>query len=82
MLPLLLLSTAGFAAPIIMGLILGELVENTLKQSLLIFEQNWLMFFQRPIVVTFFVLTVVGLFGPAVMAAYRRRRDAAKESAG
>ena len=72
----------GFsAAPIIMGLILGELVENTLKQSLLIFEQNWLMFFQRPIVVTFFVLTVLGLFGPAITAAYRRRRAAAKTEA-
>ena len=55
----------GFSpAPIIMGLILGELVENSLKQSLLIFEHNWLMFFQRPIVVIFFLLTVAGLFGP------------------
>ncbi len=55
----------GFSpAPIIMGLILGELVENSLKQSLLIFGHNWLLFFQRPIVVTFFVLTLAGLFGP------------------
>jgi putative tricarboxylic transport membrane protein len=55
----------GFSpAPIIMGLILGELVENSLKQSLLIFEHNWLLFFERPIVVTFFVLTIAGLFGP------------------
>ncbi len=55
----------GFSpAPIIMGLILGELVENSLKQSLLIFGHNWLLFFERPIVVTFFVLTLAGLFGP------------------
>ena len=57
----------GFApAPIIMGLILGELVENTLKQSLLLFEHNWLLFFERPIVVTFFLLTLLGLFGPVL----------------
>jgi len=55
----------GFSpAPIIMGVILGEMVENTLKQSLLIFEHNWWMFFERPIVVAFFVLTLLGLFGP------------------
>ncbi len=63
-------------APIIMGLILGELVENTLKQSLLIFEHNWLLFFERPIVIVFFVLTVLGLFGAtvgrAVFACLRR----------
>ena len=55
----------GFSpAPIIMGVILGELVENTLKQSLLIFEHNWWMFLERPIVVVFLVLTLMGLFGP------------------
>jgi putative tricarboxylic transport membrane protein len=68
----------GFSpAPIIMGLILGELVENSLKQSLIIFEQNWLMFFERPIVVTFFVLTLVGLFGPFLYGLiYNRRKSA------
>ena len=67
----------GFSpAPIIMGLILGELVENSLKQSLIIFEQNWLMFFERPIVVTFFVLTLVGLFGPFLYGLlYKRRKS-------
>ena len=59
----------GFSpAPIIMGLILGELVENSLKQSFLIFDHNLLLFFGRPIVVTFFVLTIAGLFGPAIVA--------------
>ena len=58
----------GFSpAPIIMGLILGELVENSLKQSFLIFDHNLLLFFGRPIVVTFFVLTLAGLFGPAII---------------
>ncbi|MDH3195599.1 MAG: tripartite tricarboxylate transporter permease, partial [Hyphomicrobiales bacterium] len=64
----------GFSpAPIIMGLILGELVENSLKQSFLIFDHNLLLFFQRPIVVTFFVLTLAGLFGPAIFARLMRK---------
>jgi putative tricarboxylic transport membrane protein len=57
----------GFSpAPIIIGLILGELVENSLKQSLLIFDHNWLLFFQRPIVDVFFALTILGLLGPVI----------------
>jgi TctA family transporter len=37
----------GFSVvPVIIGLILGELVEGTLRQSLVIFDGNWLMFLQ------------------------------------
>jgi len=67
----------GFAAaPIIMGLILGELVENSLKQSLIIFDHNWFRFLDRPIVVTFLVLTLVSAIWPLV-SAWRARRAAA-----
>ena len=48
----------------IIGLILGELVEGTLRQSLVIFEGNWLQFFTRPIVVMFFVLSLIALIFP------------------
>jgi len=57
----------GFsAAPIIMGLILGELVESSLKQSLIIFDHNWLRFFERPIVVVFVLLTVFSMAMPLI----------------
>ena len=60
----------GFsAAPIIMGLVLGEMVENTLKQSLIIFDHDWLRFLERPIVVTFLVLTLVSVLTPMIAAA-------------
>ena len=63
----------GFApAPIIMGIILGDLVENTLKQSLLLFEHDWTMFFGRPIAVSFFVLTFLGLFGPFLFGQFKK----------
>ncbi len=57
----------GFSVvPVIIGLILGELVEGTLRQSLVIFEGNWLMFFQRPIVLTFFILSLIALSFPLI----------------
>jgi putative tricarboxylic transport membrane protein len=57
----------GFSlVPVIIGLILGELVEGTLRQSLVIFEGNWLMFFTRPIVLTFFILSFIALIFPLI----------------
>lgn len=68
----------GFAAaPIIMGLILGELVENSLKQSLIIFDHDWLRFLERKIVVTFLALTLMSALWPLV-AVWRTRRVAAE----
>jgi len=53
----------GFSpAPIIMGIVLGELVENSLAQSIIIFDQNIFMFFTRPICLLFFGLTFLSLF--------------------
>jgi putative tricarboxylic transport membrane protein len=73
----------GFSpAPLIMGLVLGKMVEETLKQSLLIFDQNWLMFLSRPVVVALFLITLGGLLAPLIARAggglYRavRRRAA------
>ena len=55
----------GFSVvPVIIGLILGELVEGTLRQSLVIFDGNWLMFLTRPIAITFFVLSIIALTFP------------------
>ena len=55
----------GFSVvPVIIGLILGELVEGTLRQSLVIFDGNWLMFFTRPIALSFFILSFIALTFP------------------
>jgi putative tricarboxylic transport membrane protein len=69
----------GFSpAPLIMGLVLGTMAEETLKQSLIIFDHNWLGFFSRPIVVTLFVVTAAGFLAPALARTWRaaRRRTA------
>lgn len=71
----------GFgAAPLVMGLILGKMVEESLSQSMIIFDNDWLRFFDSPICLLFFVFTLFGLFwSPAVTAlqrvAARRRPD-------
>jgi len=57
----------GFSVvPVIIGLILGKLFEGTLRQSLVIFEGNWLIFFQRPIVLIFFILSLIALAFPLI----------------
>lgn len=71
----------GFsAAPIIMGLILGELVEGTMKQSLIIFDHSWLGFLERPIVVTFLILTLASISLPLLAELRARKRRALGES--
>jgi putative tricarboxylic transport membrane protein len=62
----------GFSpAPLIMGLVLGKMVEETLKQSLLLFDQDWTQFFARPVVVTLFAITAAGLLAPVIGRTWR-----------
>lgn len=68
----------GFSpAPLIMGLVLGKMVEETLKQSLLIFDQEWTRFFERPLVVALFAITLVGLAAPPLWRVWQRWRPSA-----
>ncbi|MFQ6017356.1 MAG: tripartite tricarboxylate transporter permease [Kiloniellaceae bacterium] len=63
----------GFGpAPFVMGLILGGLVEESWSQSMIIFDNNWLRFFESWIVDLFFVLTLTGLFWPVVSPHVRK----------
>lgn len=55
----------GFAAaPLVMGLILGKMLEETFSQAMIIRDNNFLEFFNSPIAVTFFVLTFISLSSP------------------
>jgi putative tricarboxylic transport membrane protein len=57
----------GFgAAPLVMGLILGGLVEQNLSRSMIIMDNNWFGFFESWIVNLFFGMTAVSLFWPLV----------------
>jgi putative tricarboxylic transport membrane protein len=69
------LKRCGFsAAPIIMGLVLGAMVENTLKQSLIIFDHNWLRFLERPIVLVFLALTLISVVMPVISSRRAKNR--------
>jgi len=55
----------GFGpAPLVMGLILGKLVEESFSQSMIIYDNNFFALFESPIVVFFFMLTAVSLLTP------------------
>jgi putative tricarboxylic transport membrane protein len=57
----------------VIGLVLGKMVEETLKQSLLIFDLSWGGFLGRPIALTLFGLTVLFLLGPWLLQRLRGR---------
>ena len=48
----------GFGAtPLVMRLILGNRVEARLSQAMITFDNDWLRFFESPIVVVYVVLS-------------------------
>ncbi len=66
----------GFSpAPIIMGLVLGGLVETSLAQSMIIFDQQWTGFLERPISLVFFALALISVLNAPVRGFIRRRRS-------
>ncbi|MDH5537327.1 MAG: tripartite tricarboxylate transporter permease [Betaproteobacteria bacterium] len=67
----------GFGpAPLVMGLILGKLVEESFSQSMILLDNKWWRLFESPVVVFFFVLTVVSLAWPFISAWLDRRKQA------
>ncbi|WP_417240923.1 tripartite tricarboxylate transporter permease [Celeribacter halophilus] len=77
------LNRHGFApAPIVMGLILGELIETSLKQAYLIYDGNLMVILQQPIAVVFLALSVVGICGPLIAKALGAWRESQAELLG
>ena len=65
----------GFAvAPIAVGLILGEMVETNLQNSLKMFDGAWWQIFTQPLAALFLVFAALGLFGSPVLAWLTRLR--------
>lgn len=70
------LNRHGYApAPIVMGLILGELIETSLKQSYLIYDGNLIVILQQPIALVFLLLSMVGICGPLIAKALHGMRN-------
>lgn len=66
----------GFAvAPIAVGLILGEMVEINLQNSLKMFDGDWWLIFTQPLATFFLILAFLGLCGPYLFGKLLNRRD-------
>ncbi len=75
----------GFSvAPIAVGLILGEMVERNLQNTLKMFDGQWWLIFTQPLAVFFLVLAFLGLCGPFIFQTlFGKRRDVGEpEGAG
>ena len=65
----------GFAvAPIAVGLILGEMVETNLQNSLKMFDGEWWLIAAQPLAALFLVLAFLGLCGPWIFQRLFARR--------
>ncbi|MBA1148876.1 tripartite tricarboxylate transporter permease [Ectothiorhodospiraceae bacterium WFHF3C12] len=53
-------------APIVIGFVLGPMIEESLRQGLLLSRGNFLGFFEHPIALTLFILTGIFLFLPFI----------------
>lgn len=68
-------------APLVLGFILGPLVEENLRRALLISRGDFSVFFTRPLSLTFIILTVILLCAvtlPDIIRAWRGRESGGK----
>lgn len=72
-------------APLAFGLILGPLLEENLRRSLIVSDGSWMIFVERPIACTMLLLSVLALaypmFAPALRRMWRRRFGNSDQSA-
>jgi putative tricarboxylic transport membrane protein len=62
--------------PLVLGLVLGPLLERGVRRTLIVSEGDLSVFVQQPIALGFFLLTIGVLVAPAVMRRLRRGRAA------
>ncbi|WP_175410512.1 tripartite tricarboxylate transporter permease [Streptomyces sp. TRM64462] len=78
-----LMRANGFpAAPLILGLILGGLMEKSMRQALLISSGDFSTFVTKPISAALLALAALSMVAPLYGAWRRRRRQAAVAAAG
>jgi putative tricarboxylic transport membrane protein len=68
------------AAPMVMAMVLSPLMENNLRQSLLLSHGSFLIFFTRPLAATLMVLAIFLLILPALPWIRARKWEGLKES--
>ena len=63
-------------APMVIAIILGAMVEESMRQSLILSDGSTMIFLTRPISLLFFIMTVFVTFSPLVLGQLRKRREA------
>jgi putative tricarboxylic transport membrane protein len=66
-------------APIILGAVLGDNMENAFRQSMLMTQGNFIEILQRPIVAVLFTMSIFSLFLPQLIRLATRRQISAEE---
>jgi putative tricarboxylic transport membrane protein len=67
-------------APVILGLVLGPLMEKSLRRAMALSAGNWRVLFDSPIAITLWVLAMASLVVPPLLA--RRARLPIREAVG
>lgn len=65
------------AAPLVVGMILGPMLERSLRQALVISQGDWATFFSRPLSASFLAVAATLLILPRVVGQLRRRNAVA-----
>lgn len=62
------------SAPVIFGMVLGPLLEDNIRRSLILYG-NWSAFVERPISLTLVLLSLAALIYPLLQTVWTRRRS-------
>jgi putative tricarboxylic transport membrane protein len=63
------------AAPLVLAFVLGPMLEENLRQSLLISKGDFSIFFTRPISAVFLIVSLILLLSPVWARKTKKRRD-------
>ncbi|SDP72298.1 tripartite tricarboxylate transporter permease [Desulforhopalus singaporensis] len=63
-------------APVVIGFVLSPLIEQSLRQGLILTDESFLQFFTHPIALVLFIATALFLVWPAVRKYVKRKRSA------
>ena len=61
-------------APVVIGMILGPMAEQAMRQALTISQGDWTVFLTRPISLALLVIAAFALLGPRLYGTWARRR--------
>jgi putative tricarboxylic transport membrane protein len=69
-------------APLLLGFVLGKLLEENLRRALLVHDGSFAFLWQRPVTAVLVVLSIACLLAPAVTRWWRKRSDRSAATTG